>query len=87
MLIFEFLQFMLRLLKLILAASKLALRGFGITSPFLNLGSKLAFELELLLLDVFYVMLELDVLILVLKLPLPILFVLSADDGFLFEIL
>lgn len=86
MLIFQFFQFMLGLLQLILAAAELSLGCFCVASPFLNLGTELAFEFKFLLLDVLNIMLELDVFIFVLKLSLPVLFVLSANDSFLFEV-
>ena len=77
---------MLNLLQLILAASELSLGSFGVTSPFLNLGTKLAFKFKFLLLDVLDIMLELDIFVFVLELSLSVLLVLAADDSLLFEI-
>jgi len=77
---------MLGLLQLILAASELSLGCFCVASPFLNLGTELAFKFKFLFLDVLDIMLELDIFVFVLELSLSILFVLAADDSFLFEV-
>ncbi len=77
---------MLRLFQFVLAASELSLSCFSVASPFLNLGTELALKFKFLFLDVLDIMLELDVFIFVLEFSLSILFVLSADSGFLFEV-